>query len=58
MESCYERVSAYNLQFAALLNENEVRGIAKSIAKWTQVNFNCDSFNKFAFRTRIRYSEG
>ncbi|WP_205419030.1 primase C-terminal domain-containing protein, partial [Klebsiella pneumoniae] len=35
LQACYERASAYNLQFALPLDENEVMGIAKSIAKWT-----------------------
>ncbi len=31
LQACYERASAYNLQFASPLDENEVIGIAKSI---------------------------
>ncbi|MCV5580528.1 primase C-terminal domain-containing protein, partial [Escherichia coli] len=39
LQACYECASAYNLQFALPLDENEVMGIAKSIAKWTECNF-------------------
>ncbi|MCF2313299.1 replication initiation protein, partial [Klebsiella quasipneumoniae subsp. similipneumoniae] len=39
LQACYERACAYNLQFARPLDENEVRGIAKSIAKWTSNKF-------------------
>jgi len=35
LQACYERASAYNLQFELPFNESEVMGIAKSIAKWT-----------------------
>ncbi|MCV5707806.1 primase C-terminal domain-containing protein, partial [Escherichia coli] len=44
LQACYERASAYNLQFALPLDENEVMGIAKSIAKWTECNFSKDLF--------------
>jgi len=47
LQACYERASAYNLQFAAPLDENEVNGIAKSIAKWTSKNLNQISFEKY-----------
>ncbi|MCF2742496.1 primase C-terminal domain-containing protein [Klebsiella pneumoniae] len=30
LQACYERASAYNLQFSSPLDENEVNGIAKS----------------------------
>ncbi|TYZ06244.1 replicase, partial [Klebsiella pneumoniae] len=47
LQACYERASAYNLQFAAPLNEHEVNGVAKSIAKWTFKNFNESSFEEY-----------
>lgn len=51
LNACYERASAYNLQFISPLDENEVKGIAKSIAKWTQSNFDEISFNEYVCRT-------
>ena len=51
LQACYERVSAYNLQFAAPLDENEVNGIAKSIARWTIKNFDEVSFEKYVLDT-------
>lgn len=51
LQACYERARAYNLQFASPLGENEVNGIAKSIAKWTVVNFSSDSFNEYVKKT-------
>ncbi|WP_320410067.1 primase C-terminal domain-containing protein [Candidatus Williamhamiltonella defendens] len=33
LKACYERDSAYDLQFDAPLDENNVNGIVKSIAK-------------------------
>jgi len=51
LQACYERASAYNLQFAAPLDENEVRGIAKSIAKWTGTKFSKLSFDDYIVRT-------
>ncbi|MWL48260.1 primase C-terminal domain-containing protein, partial [Escherichia coli] len=53
LQACYERASAYNLQFSAPLDENEVRGIAKSIAKWT---FNIFSKEKFEAYVRDSHS--
>ncbi|EJC0271710.1 replication initiation protein, partial [Salmonella enterica] len=47
LQSCYERASAYNLQFISPLEEKEVYGIAKSIAKWTMSNFSAASFSSF-----------
>jgi len=47
----YERAYAYNLQFSAPLDENEVNGIAKSIAKWTSKNFTSSSFEEFITKT-------
>jgi len=49
--ACYERASAYNLQFPSVLDENEVMGIAKSIAKWTYSNFTNKSFNDYVMKT-------
>ncbi|MCL6388872.1 replicase, partial [Pectobacterium carotovorum subsp. carotovorum] len=51
LQACYERASAYNLQFPTPLEENEVNGIAKSIAKWTFSNFTQHSFNDYVFKT-------
>ncbi|MCP5904493.1 replication initiation protein, partial [Klebsiella pneumoniae] len=47
LKACHERASAYNLQFAAPLDENEVNGIAKSIAKWTREKFSEESFLRY-----------
>ncbi|WP_181963290.1 primase C-terminal domain-containing protein, partial [Klebsiella pneumoniae] len=55
LQACYERASAYNLQFAAPLDENEVAGIAQSIAKWTSKNFNKDIFSE---KQKIKGSKG
>jgi len=57
LQACYERASAYNLQFSAPLDENEVNGIAKSIAKWTFKNFTKESFEEFVFRTHDSLSQ-
>jgi len=51
LQACYERASAYNLQFAAPLDENELLGISKSIAKWTMHNFSKDRFEDYVNRT-------
>ncbi|NBZ55790.1 replicase, partial [Klebsiella pneumoniae] len=45
LQACYERACAYNLQFLSPLDENEVRGISKSIAKWTHNNFSQKNFS-------------
>lgn len=61
LQACYERASAYNLQFSAPLDENEVNGIAKSIAKWTSTNFTPSSFEEFIIKTHspdIQYKRG
>lgn len=50
-EACYERANAYNLKFSAPLDENEVRGIAKSIAKWTNFNYSQESFDEYVLKT-------
>ncbi|ECM3730855.1 TPA: primase C-terminal domain-containing protein [Salmonella enterica subsp. enterica serovar Typhi str. CT18] len=39
--------SAYNLQFTAPLDDHEISGIARSIAKWTYVKFTKESFNEY-----------
>ncbi|MCP5613298.1 primase C-terminal domain-containing protein, partial [Klebsiella pneumoniae] len=54
LQACYERASAYNLQFAAPLDDNEVSSIAKSIAKWTNVKFNQESFEDYVARTHSK----
>jgi hypothetical protein len=51
LQACYERASAYNLQFSSPLDDNEVIGIAKSIAKWTRANFSEGTFSDYVFRT-------
>ncbi|MEH5743272.1 replication initiation protein, partial [Klebsiella pneumoniae] len=51
LQACYERASAYNLQFSAPLDENEVIGIAKSISKWTSRNLSKTSFEEFVEKT-------
>ncbi|MDX4253736.1 replication initiation protein, partial [Klebsiella pneumoniae] len=51
LQACYERASAYNLQLAVPLDENELMGIAKSIAKWTFSKFSESSFHDFVIRT-------
>ncbi|EMN6592010.1 replication initiation protein, partial [Escherichia coli] len=52
--ACYERAYAYNLQFATPLDEKEVNGIAKSIAKWTYSKFSYDSFSEYVIRTHTK----
>jgi len=51
LQACYERASAYNLQFPTPLDENEVSSIAKSIAKWTHSNFSEKSFSDYVIIT-------
>lgn len=51
LQACYERASAYNLQFSAPLDENEVNGIAKSVARWTLKNFTEVGFSKYVTKT-------
>jgi len=51
LKACYERASAYNLQFPFPLDEKEILGISKSVAKWTNTNFSQDSFNEYVVRT-------
>lgn len=61
LQACYERASAYNLQLAAPLDENEISGIAKSIAKWTYRNFTESSFEEYVKNThtsKIQSSRG
>lgn len=51
MRSGCKRACAYNLQFAAPLDENEVKGIAKSIAKCTMHNSTESEFKKYVKET-------
>ncbi|MCP6745024.1 primase C-terminal domain-containing protein, partial [Klebsiella pneumoniae] len=51
LKACYERTCAYNLQFAVPLDENEVTGIAKSIARWTNKTFTKSSFDEYVLTT-------
>jgi len=53
LQACYERASAYNLQFSIPLNESEVKGIAKSISKWTHKEFSKHSFENYVLRTHL-----
>jgi len=54
LQACYERANAYNLQFLSPLDENEVSGIAKSIAKWTHKKFTGESFLNYVIETHSR----
>jgi len=54
LQACYERASAYNLQFLSPLDDNEVRGLAKSIAKWTSKYFSETSFEEYVKRTHTK----
>ncbi|WP_181853244.1 primase C-terminal domain-containing protein, partial [Klebsiella pneumoniae] len=51
LQACYERASAYNLQFSAPLDEKEVSGIAKSIAKWTNKEITESKFDEYVKNT-------
>ncbi|MGL4781496.1 MAG: primase C-terminal domain-containing protein, partial [Bacteroidales bacterium] len=51
LQACFERAKAYNLQFSAPLDESEVMGIAKSIAKWTIGHFSLSSFDEYVVKT-------
>jgi len=51
LQACYERASAYNLLFSAPLDENEVSGIVKSIAKWTHARFSENTFSNYVLST-------
>lgn len=54
LQACYKRASTYNLHFSAPLDENEVSGIAKSIAKWTIKNFSEIEFNRYVKNTHTK----
>ncbi|MEY1549412.1 primase C-terminal domain-containing protein, partial [Providencia manganoxydans] len=51
LQACFERAKAYNFQLLQPLDEKEVWGIAKSIAKWTHSKFSQESFNDYVLRT-------
>ena len=51
LKACYERTCAYNLQFSAPLDDNEVTGIAKSVSKWTFREMTESSFIEYVTRT-------
>ncbi|MCL0137854.1 replication initiation protein, partial [Klebsiella pneumoniae] len=51
LQACYERASAYNLQFSVPLDDKEVIGIAKSITKWTHSKLNEMTFSDYVART-------
>ncbi|EGT6451067.1 replication initiation protein, partial [Salmonella enterica subsp. enterica serovar Kentucky] len=54
LQACYERASSYNLQLIFPLDDSEVMGIAKSIAKWTNLNFSKELFNDFVEKTHTK----
>lgn len=47
-------LKVYNLQLLTLLDEKEVFGIAKSIAKWTSSKFSKENFSHFVSRTHTK----
>ncbi|ENG6279478.1 TPA: replication initiation protein [Yersinia enterocolitica] len=49
--ACCERARGYNMNLAYPLDESEVLGIAKSIAKWTHSNFNKIAFEEYVMKT-------
>lgn len=51
LQACHERASAYNLQFSVPLDEKEVIGVAKSIAKWTHHQFSQSTFDEYVSKT-------
>jgi len=51
LQACCERAKANNLQFISPLDEIEVLGIAKSIAKWTHTEFSAESFLAYVKNT-------
>jgi len=51
LQACYERACAYNQQLSAPLDDHEVLGVAKSIAKWTTKKFTKESFSDFLNKT-------
>ncbi|MEY1614295.1 primase C-terminal domain-containing protein, partial [Escherichia coli] len=50
-QACFERAKAYNFQFLIPLDDKEIFGIAKSIAKWTYSKFSQESFDDYVVRT-------
>ncbi len=63
-QACYERAGVYNLQFSLPLDDNEIKSIARSIAKWTMNFFSEDKFINFVKLThnssiqRVRGEKG
>jgi len=51
LQACYERACAYNIQFTEPLDEKEVRGVSKSIAKWIFSNFSQSGFEQYVIKT-------
>lgn len=51
LQACYERANAYNLQFAVPLEESDVRGITKSIAKLTHMKMTERFFEEYIKKT-------
>ncbi|MGP7823442.1 primase C-terminal domain-containing protein, partial [Proteus mirabilis] len=51
LQACFERARAYNHQFLTPLDEKEVFGVVKSIAKWTHSKFSQESFDEYVKRT-------
>ncbi len=44
-------LKGYNLQLLILLDEKEIFGVAKSIAKWTKSKFSKGSFGEYVVKT-------
>jgi len=51
LKACYERAYAYNKQLSLPLDDNELVGIAKSIAKWTINHMDHCSFLEYVEKT-------
>lgn len=51
LQACYERARVYNLQFPVPLDDKEVTGISKSIAKWTMGKFSSTTFDEYVIKT-------
>ncbi|MCP5995662.1 primase C-terminal domain-containing protein, partial [Klebsiella pneumoniae] len=54
LKACLERANAYNLRFMSPMDESEVFGIARSVAKWTYNNMSESSFISFVEKTHSK----
>ena len=54
LRACYERASVYNLQFSSPLDDSEVMGVSKSVAKWTFSRFTKENFNQYIIDTHSK----